>query len=122
MNGFILHLKKQAKATGKWAKRKNLPDGLYETVTAELLGGAQPEPTIISDERPTPATPEVPNVASDTPATPDVPDVPSAVAATPEAPAVPEVPAAPAALPENNQVGEADDELAGILSNWGTNS
>lgn len=123
--------KKLVKGTGLWAKRRNLPDGLYEQITAQLISGQpQPEPAPVSTARPTPVAGEVPEVPVNT-AVPSVPDVPAAVGQTiatpavPQAPAAatPEVPQAPAPLPENNQIGDSNDSsLSGILSAWGKKS
>jgi hypothetical protein len=119
--------KKKTKSTGLWAKRKNLQDGYYEQITAQLLSGVtQPEPEPISDTRPTPAAPAVPQMAADTPAVPEIPAVPETVGTTSAAPAtpapsVPAVPTPPAPLPDGNQVGNAND-LGSILSAWGTDN
>lgn len=120
------------KQTGKglWAKRKNLPDGLYEQVTAELLSGQpQPTPAPVSQDRPTPVAAPADQVASGQQAVPSLPDVPAPMgtaAQAPEVPATPEVPAvpeAPAPLPDDNKIGDANDsDLSGILSAWGKNS
>lgn len=120
------------KQTGKglWAKRKNLPDGLYEQVTAELLSGQpQPTPAPVSQERPVPVAPADNQVAAGQQAVPPLPDVPAQVVAAvetpavPAAPQVPAVPAVPAPLPDDNQIGDANDSaLSGILSAWGQNS
>lgn len=122
---------KKQTSKGLWAKRKNLPDGLYEQITAQLISGQpQPEPAPVSTARPTPVAGEVPEVPVNT-AVPSVPDVPAAVGQTittpavPQAPAAatPEVPQAPAPLPENNQIGDSNDSsLSGILSAWGKKS
>jgi hypothetical protein len=100
---------KKKTAKGIWAKRKNLPDGLYDEVMAQLKTGATKQaPTTISQERPTP------NASA-----PDVPDAP-APDAVPDAPAAPEAPDAEAPLPEGNQVGDANDSgLASVLAQWG---
>lgn len=120
------------KQTGKglWAKRKNLPDGLYEQVTAELLSGQpQPTPAPVSQERPVPVAPADNQVAAGQQAVPPLPDVPTQVVAAvetpavPAAPQIPAVPAVPAPLPDDNQIGDANDSaLSGILSAWGQNS
>lgn len=120
------------KQTGKglWAKRKNLPDGLYEQVTAELLSGQpQPTPAPVSQERPVPVAPADNQVAVGQQAVPPLPDVPAQVVAAaetpavPAAPQVPAVPAVPAPLPDDNQIGDANDSaLSGILSAWGKDS
>lgn len=109
---------KKKTAKGVWAKRKNLPEGLHETVTAELLSGQpQPEQKPVTDERPVPITPEVPAVAASAPEIPPLqaaaPAVPTPAAAQQSA-----TPAVPAPLPEGNQVGDPND-LSGILSQWG---
>lgn len=118
---------KKKTAKGVWAKRKNLPEGLHEQITAQLLSGQpQPEPTPVSDERPAPITGAVPEIPagqqeSAVPAVPNGVEQATTTSAIPEAPvaASPEVPQAPAPLPEGNQIGDSNDSsLSGILSTW----
>lgn len=122
---------KKKTAKGVWAKRKNLPEGLHEQITAQLLSGQpQPEPTPVSDERPAPITGAVPEIPagqqeSAVPAVPNGVEQVTTTSAIPEAPvaATPEVPQAPAPLPEGNQIGDSNDSsLSGILSTWGKKS
>lgn len=100
------------KKTGKgiWAKRKNLPEGLYESVTAQLKTGAtKPTSEPVSQDRPTPNAP-----AASAPAAPSASAVPSA-------PGVPSAPAPEAPLPADNEIGDANDSnLANILAQWGS--
>lgn len=118
---------KKQSAKGLWAKRRNLAEGVYEQITAELLSGQpQPEPTPVSDERLAPITPEVPNVPAPTQSVPELPVEQAAAGTAPEVPEVPAgsaVPTPPAPLPDDNQIGDANDSaLSGILSAWGSNS
>ncbi len=122
---------KKKTAKGVWAKRKNLPEGLHEQITAQLLSGQpQPEPTPVSDERPAPiagAVPEIPagQQESAVPAVPNGVEQVTTTSTIPEAPvaAAAEVPQAPAPLPEGNQIGDSNDSsLSGILSTWGKKS
>lgn len=101
---------KKKTAKNVWAKRKNLPDGLHEQVTAQLKAGApEPTPEPVSQDRPQPNT-----AAPDAPAAPGEDTVP-------DAPSAPEAPDAEAPLPEGNKVGDANDSgLASVLAQWGS--
>ena len=114
---------KKLSTKGIWAKRRNLAEGVYETITAELLSGQpQPEPAPVSQDRPVPVAPAVPNAPTATPAAP-VATPAASTPAVPQAPEVPSVPEAPAPLPDDNQLGDANDSaLSGILSAWGAKS
>lgn len=109
-----------------WAKRKNLAEGLYDQIKAELLSGtAQPESQTISTDRPTPKTPPVPPVAAGKQTTPPVPPVPgnveSAASNVPTPPAGEgAVPPPPPPVPDNNVIGDSNDsQLDSIMSEWG---
>lgn len=116
---------KKISGKGIWAKRRNLADGVYETITAELLSGQpQPEPAPVSQERPTPITSAIPDVPTAAPVVPVLDTAGAqAVAEVPAPPSAGQAPEVPAPLPENNQIGDANDSaLSGILSAWGSNA
>lgn len=94
---------KIVKSTGIWARRKNVPDEIYNAVINELAAA---------------------DFAADQGGIPDsdagIPDAAAEDLPVPEPDGLPEPDAEEAPLPENNVVGDDDDDaLKGILSTWG---